>query len=121
MPSRSVIFRLLAAAPLCALSACASNAASQAEMGALQAEVRTLRESQARLMERLSRLEAHDAVEKARATGTPFAVDPGFEPAAGFFAAWVAGFVAGERFAIGTGVAPSDGFAAEGRGLTRTG
>ena len=70
MPARSVIFRLLAAAPLCVLSACASNAASQAEMGALRAEVGTLRESQARLMERLSRLEAHAAVEKARATLT---------------------------------------------------
>ncbi|WP_164017005.1 tetratricopeptide repeat protein [Pyxidicoccus trucidator] len=71
MPARSVIFRLLAAAPLCAMSACASTAASQADVGALRAEVRTLRESQARLQERLARLEAHDAVDKARATGTP--------------------------------------------------
>lgn len=77
MPARSVIFRLLAAAPLCALSACASTAASQADVGALRAEVRTLRETQARLMERLQRLEAHDAVAKARVTPAADASAPG--------------------------------------------
>ncbi|QSQ27363.1 tetratricopeptide repeat protein [Pyxidicoccus parkwayensis] len=66
MPARSVIFRLLAAAPLCVLSACASNAASQADVGALRAELQSLRESQARLTERLQRLEAHAAVDKVR-------------------------------------------------------
>jgi tol-pal system protein YbgF len=71
VPARSVIFRLLAAAPLCVLSACASNAASQAEVGALRAELHALRESQARLQDRLTRLEAHEVVEKARAGGTP--------------------------------------------------
>ncbi|MCP3142505.1 tetratricopeptide repeat protein [Pyxidicoccus xibeiensis] len=69
MPARSVILRLLAAAPLCVLSACATTAASQTDVDALKAEVRTLRESQTRLRERLERLEAHDAVEKARAAG----------------------------------------------------
>lgn len=66
MPARSVIFRLLAAAPLCVLSACASNAASQADVVALRSELQALRESQARLTDRLQRLEAHAAVEKAR-------------------------------------------------------
>ncbi|WP_256572003.1 tetratricopeptide repeat protein [Myxococcus guangdongensis] len=66
--ARSVIFRLLVAAPLCALCACANNAASQADVGALTAEVRALRESQSRLVERLERLEAHAAVDRARAT-----------------------------------------------------
>jgi tol-pal system protein YbgF len=69
VPARSVIFRLLAAAPLCVLSACATTAPSQADLDALRAELRTLRESQSRLTERLSRLEAHDAVSKARASG----------------------------------------------------
>jgi tol-pal system protein YbgF len=76
VPARSVIFRLLAAAPLCVLSACASNAASQADVGALRAEVQALRETQARLTERLQRLEAHDAVDKARASGVPSRATP---------------------------------------------
>ncbi|MCP3101292.1 tetratricopeptide repeat protein [Myxococcus sp. K15C18031901] len=69
MRSRSIILRLLAVAPLCALGACASNAASQAELGALQAELRALRDSQTRLTERLERLEAHAAVERVRGSG----------------------------------------------------
>lgn len=68
MPARSVIFRLLAVAPLCALCACATtSSASEAELGALRAELRTLRETQARLQERVARLEAHEAVEQAGA------------------------------------------------------
>ncbi|MFY1828540.1 tetratricopeptide repeat protein [Myxococcus fulvus] len=75
MLARSVIFRLLVAAPLCALCACANNAASQADVGALTSEVRALRESQSRLVERLERLEAHAAVDRARMA--PSAVRPG--------------------------------------------
>ncbi|WP_163865593.1 tetratricopeptide repeat protein [Myxococcus eversor] len=70
MLERSAIFRLLAAAPLCALCACATTSASQAEVGALQAELRALRESQTRLVDRLERLEAHAAVERARTPGS---------------------------------------------------
>ncbi|QSQ18193.1 tetratricopeptide repeat protein [Myxococcus landrumensis] len=66
MLARSVIFRLLAVAPLCVLGACASNAASKEEVGALRAELRTLRDSQSRLLERLERMEAHAAVDRAR-------------------------------------------------------
>ena len=74
MPARSVILRLLAAAPLCALSACATTAPAEAEVSALRAELRTLRASQERLMERVSRLEAHEAV--ARAAGVSSAAGP---------------------------------------------
>ncbi|WP_338873973.1 tetratricopeptide repeat protein [Myxococcus stipitatus] len=70
MLARSAIFRLLAVAPLCALCACATNAASKEEVGALRAELRTLRESQSRLLERLERMEAHAAVERARDSST---------------------------------------------------
>lgn len=76
MPARSVIFRLLAAAPLCALCACATTAPTQAEVNALRTELRALRESQSRLMERLERLEAHEAVERARAAGGAKAAPP---------------------------------------------
>lgn len=69
MLARSVIFRLLAAAPLCALCACATTSATQAEVGTLKAELRSLREAHARLTERLERLEAHAAVDRARGTG----------------------------------------------------
>ncbi|WIG96627.1 tetratricopeptide repeat protein [Myxococcus sp. SDU36] len=68
MPARSVIFRLLAAAPLCALGACATTASSEAEVSALRSELRTLRASQERLVERVARLEAHDAVSRAGAS-----------------------------------------------------
>ncbi|AGC44770.1 putative lipoprotein [Myxococcus stipitatus DSM 14675] len=68
--ARSVIFRLLAVAPLCVLGACASNAASKEEVGALRAELRTLRDSQSRLLERLERMEAHAAVDRARDTSS---------------------------------------------------
>lgn len=66
MLARSAIFRLLAVAPLCVLCACATNAASKEEVGALRAELRTLRDSQSRLLERLERMEAHAAVDRAR-------------------------------------------------------
>lgn len=69
MPARSVIFRLLAAAPLCALGACATTASSEAEVSALRSELRTLRASQERLVDRVARLEAHDAVSRAKASG----------------------------------------------------
>lgn len=70
MLERSAIFRLLAAASLCALCACATTSATQAEVGALQAELRALRESQSRLVDRLERLEAHAAVDRARSPGS---------------------------------------------------
>nr|WP_242589606.1 tetratricopeptide repeat protein [Corallococcus macrosporus] len=47
-------------------TACATTAASQTEVGRLEAEVRTLRAAQASLVERLERLENRDAVSRAR-------------------------------------------------------
>ncbi|AKQ67099.1 TPR repeat containing exported protein [Myxococcus hansupus] len=76
MPARSVIFRLLAAAPLCALCACATTAPAEAELGALRAELRTLRASQERLKERVERLEAHDTVARAGSASDSGAARP---------------------------------------------
>ncbi|WP_370645155.1 tol-pal system YbgF family protein [Corallococcus sp. EGB] len=63
---RPFLFRLFAAVALSAPTACATTAASQTEVGRLEAEVRTLRASQASLLERLERLENRDAVSRAR-------------------------------------------------------
>ncbi|WP_420715272.1 tetratricopeptide repeat protein [Corallococcus sp. BB11-1] len=73
MPVRPFFFRLFAVVALCAPTACATTAASQAEVGRLEAELRTLRSSQAKLVERLERLETRDAVSRARsvAPATP--------------------------------------------------
>nr|WP_217918027.1 MULTISPECIES: tetratricopeptide repeat protein [unclassified Myxococcus] len=53
---------------MCALGACATTASSEAEVSALRSELRTLRASQERLVERVARLEAHDAVSRAGAS-----------------------------------------------------
>jgi TolA-binding protein len=60
--------RLLALAPLCALSACATTGSAQtSELAELKAEVRAMRDTQARLEKRLERLELHASVSQARA------------------------------------------------------
>ncbi len=65
---RRIIRRLLAIAPLCALSACATTGSAQSsEMAELKAEVRAMRETQSRLEKRLERLELHASVTQARA------------------------------------------------------
>ncbi|RKG87352.1 hypothetical protein D7W82_13640 [Corallococcus sp. CA049B] len=77
MPVRPFLFRLFAAVALSAPTACATTAASQTEVGRLEAEVRTLRASQASLLERLERLENRDAVSRARAAApAPAAASP---------------------------------------------
>jgi TolA-binding protein len=63
--------RLLAVAPLCALAACATDSASQADMAALRAELRSLREQQVRMGERLERLERSASVLRARPSQAP--------------------------------------------------
>ncbi|WP_370039924.1 tetratricopeptide repeat protein [Corallococcus sp. AB045] len=74
---RPFLFRLFAAVALSAPTACATTAASQTEVGRLEAEVRTLRASQASLLERLERLENRDAVSRARtAAPAPAAASP---------------------------------------------
>nr|WP_217277937.1 tetratricopeptide repeat protein [Corallococcus exiguus] len=67
VPVRPFLFRLFAAVALSAPTACATTAASQTEVGRLEAEVRTLRAAQSSLIERLERLENRDAVSRARA------------------------------------------------------
>jgi TolA-binding protein len=65
------IRRLLAALPLCVLAACAHDTASKADMDTLKAELRTLREQQARIGERLERLERSSAVMRAKPSPAP--------------------------------------------------
>jgi TolA-binding protein len=67
VPVRPFLFRLFAAVALCAPTACATTAASQAEVGRLEAEVRSLRATQTALVERLERLENRDTVARAGA------------------------------------------------------
>ncbi|MBZ4333687.1 tol-pal system YbgF family protein [Corallococcus coralloides] len=76
MPVRPFLFRLFAAVALSAPTACATTAASQTEVGRLEAEVRTLRASQASLLERLERLENRDAVARARSAAPAPAAKP---------------------------------------------
>ncbi len=64
---RSLFFRLIASAPLCALAACATDSASKAELETLRSQVRLMRESQSRLEQRLERLEVRDTVSRAKA------------------------------------------------------
>jgi TolA-binding protein len=81
---RRIIRRLLATAPLFALTACATTAgtATQAELAELKAQVRAMRESQARLEKRLERLELHDSVSRARASSSAQASqEPASRPA----------------------------------------
>ncbi|RKG85135.1 hypothetical protein D7V88_20595 [Corallococcus terminator] len=73
---RPFFFRLFAVVALCAPTGCATTAASQAEVGRLEAELRTLRVTQAKLVERLERLENRDAVARARAVTAPAASTP---------------------------------------------
>ncbi|RKG98875.1 hypothetical protein D7Y13_38920 [Corallococcus praedator] len=72
---RPFFFRLFAVVALSAPTGCATTAASQAEVGRLEAELRTLRVTQAKLVERLERLENRDAVSRAR-TVAPAASTP---------------------------------------------
>jgi TolA-binding protein len=62
-----ILRRLLATAPLCALTACATTGttASQAEVTELRAQVRALRDSQSRLEKRLERMELHESVRRS--------------------------------------------------------
>lgn len=68
----STLLRLLAAAPLCALVACATaDSASKAEVDSLRAELRSLRDNNSRLEQRLERLEVRDTVSRAKANAAP--------------------------------------------------
>ncbi|HEX5752152.1 MAG TPA: tetratricopeptide repeat protein [Archangium sp.] len=62
-----IIRRLFAIAPLCALTACATTSPAQSELAELKAEVRAMRETQARLEKRLERVELHASVSQSRA------------------------------------------------------
>lgn len=90
-----ILRRLLSVLPLCALAACATDSATQAEMAALRAELRSMREQQARIGDRLERLERSTSVSRARnvqpppaspakpssqAPGTPADAKPGAQP-----------------------------------------
>ncbi|HEY0095979.1 MAG TPA: tetratricopeptide repeat protein [Archangium sp.] len=67
---RRIIRRLLVIAPLCALSACATaGSAKTSEVAELKAQVRAMRDTQARLEKRLERLELHASVTQSRASG----------------------------------------------------
>lgn len=68
---RRILRRLLAIAPLCALSACATTgSAASSELAELKAEVRAMRDTQSRLEKRLERLELHASVNQARASAS---------------------------------------------------
>ncbi|MBN1210136.1 MAG: tetratricopeptide repeat protein [Myxococcaceae bacterium] len=69
----SNVRRLLAVAPLCALAACATDSASQADLVALRAELRAIREQQARMGERLERMERSASVLRAKPSQAPVA------------------------------------------------
>ena len=69
---RRILRRLLAIAPLCALSACATTgSAASSELAELKAEVRAMRDTQAKLEKRLERMELHTSVSQARASAAP--------------------------------------------------
>lgn len=71
-PESPVIRRLLALAPLCALTACATaDSARLAELAELKAEARAMRETQARLEKRLERLELQASVAQAARAAAP--------------------------------------------------
>ncbi len=72
VPEHRIIRRLLAIAPLCALTACATTGSAQSsELAELKAEVRAMRETQARLEKRLERVELHASVSQSRAAAAP--------------------------------------------------
>ncbi|WP_225414188.1 tetratricopeptide repeat protein [Stigmatella hybrida] len=66
----SMPWRLIAAVPLCSLLACATPSASQTEVAALRSELRALREQQARMGEKLERIERSASVLSARPAAT---------------------------------------------------
>ncbi|KFA93643.1 hypothetical protein Q664_07710 [Archangium violaceum Cb vi76] len=66
MLEHRIIRRLFAIAPLCALTACATTGSAQSELAELKAEVRAMRETQARLEKRLERVELHASVSQSR-------------------------------------------------------
>lgn len=72
----SMPWRLIAAIPLCSLMACATPSASQAEVTALRSELRALREQQARMGEKLDRIERSASVLSARPTSTKAPAEP---------------------------------------------
>ncbi|AKJ05042.1 tetratricopeptide repeat protein [Archangium gephyra] len=72
MLEHRIIRRLFAIAPLCALTACATTGSAQSsELAELKAEVRAMRETQARLEKRLERVELHASVNQSRAASAP--------------------------------------------------
>ena len=73
---RSLFLRLLASAPLCALAACATDSATRAEVDALRAELRTLRDGHSRLDQRVEKLEVRDTVSRAKAASAPATAAP---------------------------------------------
>ncbi|MHB8873922.1 MAG: tetratricopeptide repeat protein [Myxococcaceae bacterium] len=66
---RPAILRLLLIAPLFALAACATGEASRTELFELKAQLRALREDNARLSKRLDRLELMDQIGGAQKKG----------------------------------------------------
>jgi len=73
----SAIRRLLVIAPLTALFACATTDPARSEVTELRAELRALRETNARLENRLERLEGQAAVLSARGASAPASSAPG--------------------------------------------
>ncbi len=81
MLEHRIIRRLFAIAPLFALTACATTGSAQSsELAELKAEVRAMRETQARLEKRLERVELHASVTQARASAAA-AREPSTAPA----------------------------------------
>jgi TolA-binding protein len=82
---RRIIRRLLVIAPLCALSACATAGSTKtSELAELKAEVRAMRDIQARLEKRLERLELHASVTQSRASSAQAKAPAEAAPAKGF-------------------------------------
>jgi tol-pal system protein YbgF len=78
----SAIRRLLVIAPLTALCACATTDPARSEVTELRAELRALRETNARLENRLDRLEGQAAVLSARGASAPASSAPASPPPA---------------------------------------
>jgi tol-pal system protein YbgF len=66
-----IVRRLLTVLPLCALAACATDSATQADVASLRAELRAMREQQARIGDRIERLERSNSVSRARSSQPP--------------------------------------------------
>lgn len=76
MLEHRILRRLFAIAPLCALTACATTGSvHSSELAELKAEVRAMRETQARLERRLERVELHASVSQSRASNAAPAKD----------------------------------------------